>query len=438
MTPSPTIRGSAFWRGFAALLLAFVVAQLSLQVDVAMLARHAPGMSGAYVLFTRLVLIDWVAAMAFGAVVSVAIAQAARHGSASLVIRWAMGLAGLIGIVLLLTGWLLYPALAPWVAGGDEALVAMLESAIPWFVAGAPFRILNACAAFALHATHRGTTILRWKVCEVAAKVAMNIVFLNIIEAGFVGCFMASLLVQAASSGWVLMCLRKQTGGFPLLPPKRWGCEQAIKGAWEGQRILSMQLLGLITVGLFAWPGISMVTTERLDAFGAGVALAMLVFSPLAALSRFLAIRFSGRPDCEVQALMRELLSHGIPMIAMVAVLLALGQHWLGLSVYAQQGPWWSIFVWSLALSLPVRLATNILRAALQGRGDFNNVAKADSLMGWILGLPLIAIGLKLDSPTLAYAYLWLPEISIFAWLTFRYRASARMRDAATGIAENS
>lgn len=81
---------------------------------------------------------------------------------------------------------------------------------------------------------------------------------------------------------------------------------------------------------------------------------------------------------------------------------------------------------------------TPILCVLLQGRGDFNDVAKADSLMGWILGLPLIAIGLKLDSPTLTYAYLWFPEISIFAWLTFRYRAPARMRGAAAGITENS
>lgn len=434
--PTPTIRSKVFWQGFLALLVAFAVAQLSLQVDVVMLAQRVPGMTGAYVMLTRLVVIDLVVTMAYGAVVSVAIAQAVRQGNADLVVRWSLGLASLIGLLLLVAGWVFYPMLAPWVAGGDVALVAMLKMAIPWFAVGAPFRVLNACAAFALHATQQGTYVVRWKLCEVGAKVAMNIVFLDLLDAGFAGCFMASLLVHATSSGWVLLHLHRQTGGFPTLPPRRWSGEQAVKSAWETQRILAMQLLGLLTIGLFASPWISTVTPERLDAFGAGLALAMLVFAPIAAFSRFLAIRFSARSAREVDALMHELLTYGVAVATSVAILLALGQHWLGQAIYTQEGLWWATFIWSLALSLPLRLAANILRAAMQSRGSFNSVAKADTLLSWGLGLPLVVVGLNLELPMLAYTYLWLPETAVLAWLTFRYRALARRDQAPAGAVE--
>jgi len=427
MRPATSIRDQLFWQGFPALVVAFSVAQLSLQVDVAMLAQRSPSLPGAYVMLTRLVLVDLVIMMAYGAVISVAVANGARRGDADLISRWAMGLAGMIGLLLLAAGWIVYPILVPWVAGGKEELVALLAFAIPWFATGAPFRMLNTCAAFVLHGTQQTARVVRWKVYEVGGKVAMNIVFLDLLDAGFAGCFMASLLVHAISSAWVLMHLRKQTGGYPALPPLGWSSEQIVKSAWEAQRILSMQLLGLLSVSLFTSPWLSTVTTARLDAFGAGLTMAMLVFAPLVAFSRFLAIRFSMLTLSETSRLMRQLFSHGVPTACAVALVLAVGQQWLGLTIYAQQGVWWSAFVWSLALSLPIRLAANVLRAALQSRGGFNVVAKADSLLGWGLGLPLIAIGLMCDLPPLVYAYLWLPETAVLAWLACRYRTSRNL-----------
>lgn len=437
MTAPLSIRTGAFWQGFAALLLAFGVAQLSLQVDVVMLGQRAPGSVGAYVMLTRLVMIDLVVTMAYGAVASVTIAQAVRDGDASLTIRWAMGLAGLIGALLLGAGWITYPLLVPWVAGGDETLVTMLELAIPWFVAGAPFRMINSCAAFAFHATQRGAWVVRWKLCEVVLKLIMNVVFLDFLDAGFAGCLMASLLVHAVSTCWVLWQLRRQSGGLPVLPPLSWSRKQAVKSTWEAQRILALQLLGLLTLSLFASPTISTVTTARLDAFAAGLALAMLVFSPLAAFLRFLAIRFSGRTTADIDVLTRELLRFGVPVAALAGLLLSWGQNWLGQAVYAQQGLWWHVFVWSLAFSLPVRVAGTVLRAGLQSRGGFNEVAKADTLLGWGLGLPITAVGLALDLPILAYAFLWLPEVALVAWLAFRYRATSCVDEAPAVANEN-
>ncbi|WP_449422524.1 methanobactin export MATE transporter MbnM [Rhodanobacter lindaniclasticus] len=432
-----SIRTGAFWQGFAALLLAFGVAQLSLQVDVVMLGQRAPGGPGAYVMLTRLVLIDLVVTMAYGAVASVTIAQAVRGGNASQVIRWAMGLAGLTGTLLLVTGGIVYPLLAPWAAGGDSSLLTMLELAFPWFVAGAPFRMLNSCAAFALHATQQGVWVVRWKLCEVTLKVVANIVFLDYFDAGFSGCFMASLMVHAGSTCWVLWHLRRQTGGLPALPPLRWSREQAVKSAWEAQRMLAMQLLGLLTIGLFASPMVSTVTTERLDAFAAGMALAMLVFSPFTAFFRFLAIRLSGQVAADVNMLIRELLLYGVPAAVLAGLFLSSGQQLLGQSIYAQQGPWWSTFIWSLAFSLPVRVAGAVLRAALQSRGGFNQVAKSDTLLGWGLGLPFVVIGLVLNLPILAYAFLWLPEAAMVAWLTRQHRATLSMDAGRAAVAEN-
>ncbi len=196
------------------MVVAFSVVPVSMQIDVVMLARYSPSMPGAYVLLTRLVRVNLVIAMAYRAVTSGAIAHRTHRGNANLVSRWAMGLAGLIGL-LLVVGWILYPILALWVANSDKEMAAWLALGILWFVAGAPFRVFNACATFALHTLQQVAWVVRWKVGEVGGKVAMNLIFVDFLDAGFAGCFMGSLGIPVISSASVLMRLRLQPGGYP-------------------------------------------------------------------------------------------------------------------------------------------------------------------------------------------------------------------------------
>lgn len=425
MTAGGVALDRAFWRGFPALLLAFAVAQLLQQVDMATLARLGGGAPAAYVLLVRLALVDLVAVMALGAVTSVTVSQAARAGDPGPAIRRSLAVALAVGVALGLVGVAAYRAVAPWVAGGDDALAALVVTAVPWFAAAAPLRMVNGSAAFVLHAMNDGPAVVRWKLCEVVAKLGLNILFLEAFGAGFAGCFMASLLLQAGSAAWALARLRRLAGGGPSWPPWTWAMDFLRKAGWEAQRVLSTLLLGLVTVMLFASSLIGTADPARLDAFAAGSVLALLVFAPFVAFLRFLAMRFAGRPPAEIASLVRALLWRGVPVAAMLALLLNVGGDWLGASLYGQTGPWWSMLVAALAVSLPVRVAANTMRAALQATGEFAGVAKIDSLLGWCLGLPLIVLGLCWDAPAVAYGYLVVPEVFALLGLSLRLRGLA-------------
>lgn len=412
----------AFWRGFPALLLAFAVAQLMQQIDVGMLARVDPQAPAAYVLLLRIAVADLVAMMAFGAVASVTVAQAARDGDPGPTIRRALGLAALLGVGLGGLGLVLYGPAARAIVGTDGP-AALVAAAVPWFAAAAPLRLVNACAAFALHATGAGGVVVRWKLGELVGKAALNGLFLFVLDGGFVGCFVAGLLLNLLSVGWVLRRLHRTLGGGLGWPGRRWALDLLRKTAWEAQRVASGQILALATVTLFASPLIGAAESGRFNAFAAGSVLATLVFAPFVAFLRFLAMRFAGRSASDVAALAGALWRRGAPVTLALAAALILSGDWLGAALYGQSGPWWSGLVTALSLSLPIRLAANILRAASQASGAFAQVARIDGLLGWGVGGPLILFGLHWNLPAVAYAHLVVPEALALLWLWRRWAA---------------
>lgn len=422
MTPAAPALDRMFWRGFPALLLAFAMAQLLQQLDVAMLARLGAGGAAAYVVLTRLALADLVGIIAVGSVISVTVAAAVRAGEPGTAIRRSLGLAVIAGAAVGVVGAAAYPPALPWVTGGEGPTAGLAAAAIPWFTAAAPFRMVNSSAAFILHALGEGRLVVRWKLSELAAKLLLNLVFLHGLDAGFAGCFQASLLLHAGSAVWALVRIGRLAGGGPVLPPRAWAADVLRKSAWEAQRVLSTMLLGLVLVTLFASPLLAGTDPARLDAFAVGSALAMLVLAPFNALLRFLAMRFAGRDEAEIAGLVRALMLRGVPALSVAALLLMAAEGWIGATIYAQGGPWWSGLVVALALSLPIRVAANATRAALQATGRFGGVARIDSALGWGIGLPVAALGLYWDAPAVAYAYLVLPEAAALLWLGRRWR----------------
>lgn len=434
MTVARPAIGRDFWRGFPALLLAFLVAQAAQQVDVSLLARFVGGEGvTVYVLLLRLALVDLVATMALGSVISVTVGHAAREGREGLAIRWSLALSLLAGGVLGCAGALLYPAAAPWMAGGDAGAAAELAAAIPWFCAATPVRLVNGSATFMVHAVGAGGVALRWKLAELAGRTLLVALVLGPLEAGLVGCFVAGLLLNALSAAWGARWLLRHAPAPVTLPARRWMADLLGKALWETQRLLSAHLLALAGIALFASPLLVPADTARLGAFAAGTVMAALVFAPFVALLRFLAMRLAGRSGQELPRLVTALLRLGVPAGAAVGLALVAVAEPLGAHVYGQGGPWWVWFVAALGLSLPFRAAANIVRAALQATGGFAGVAVLDAVLGWGVGLPLIVAGLWLDVPAIAYASLCLPEALAALWLWRRFQA--RTRSNAGGVA---
>jgi hypothetical protein len=408
------------WRGYCPLLLALVAMQLAQQIDLLMIARAGEGGSGAYVLLMRASLIEIVLMAAFGVVASTTVGRAQRDENGARETSQILGLAALIGILCGALGLWLYPRIAIRLA--DAAGVASLvrEGAF-WFSLSAPFRFLNCASAFVLHAQGRHRFVLRWRLAELVAKFGGNLLTMDALGFGFEGCFVTSATIAVGSCilcGFVLSTPQAEWIAVPRHSLLRDVLRSTIA---EAQRLLSMQLAALAALALFAAPWLGRYDVSRLDAFAAGQILMLIVFAPLVALMQFVTVRFSTLSEERQTTLLQTIWMQGLPIAIAAAAALYSTRDWLG-RLYGHHGPWWSVLIEAMAISLPLRVVSNVRRATFQARGAFKEVATADGLAFWFLMVPLIAIGLHLDSPSVAYLSLIAPEAFCAIWLGTRLR----------------
>ncbi|HEY8261254.1 MAG TPA: methanobactin export MATE transporter MbnM [Methylosinus sp.] len=400
-----------FWRGYWPLLLTVGAVQLSQQVDILMVARVADGAPSAYLIIMRLAILDVVLTAAIGAVISTAVGQARSggHGYTSHIIGQALGLALPAGLCCCALGLSLYPRVAPWLTSDNEILALVGPGAF-WFSVAAPFRMWNSACTFILHASGRGALVVKWKFVEVGAKAAATFLAVEFFRCGFSSCFIAALFVAIASTIWCRRALWSSLGIDGLSLPDYASTTKFMRWTgWEAQRIMSIQLATLACLALFSARWLGNYDVSRVDSYAAGQTLTLMVLAPFMALVQFLAFRLAPIPDDFLESSVRILWRHGLPVAISAGYLLFLSCDQLG-HLYGQCGPWWSTFIESLAISLPLRYTTNVMRAALQSRGGFAIVATLDSAAFWLLATPLVAIGLYLDSAPVAYLSLIVPE----------------------------
>ena len=413
-----------FWRGYWPLLLALGAAQLLQQADILMIGRLGGAAPGAYLMLTRAAILDVVLMAAMGAVASTTVAQALRNGDPGRTVSQVLGLALLLGLCCAALGFWLYPRVARSIAGEGE-VAALMGSGVVWFSLSAPLRFVNSASAFVLHALGRGGLVVRWKLLEVAAKAAGNFLAMEVLGLGFSGCFMTGLIIGIASALWSVRALFPPQARRISVPGYSWAREFLRSTGWEAQRLLTVQLAGFTCLALFAAPWLGKYDVSRLNAFASGQALMVLIFAPFVAMTRFLAIRFAALREDRLPALMQTVWAEGATLAVGAAFLLFLSCDWLG-RLYGQHGPWWSIFIQAIAISLPLRFAANVMRALLQSRSAFAAVTTVDNAAFWLIAAPLVAMGLYLDSPLVAYSSLIIPEMACAAWLWRRLEISRR------------
>ncbi len=413
-----------FWRGYGPLLLAIGASQLTQQADIVMVGRLGGGASGAYVMLTRLAIVDIVLMTAMGAVASTAVAEAQRNGETAPVAGRALGLAALAGVCCGVFGLSLYPHVAEWLTGEGET-AALIADGVFWYTLAAPFRFFINTAVFVLHVLGHGASVVRWKLIEVGAKAAGNFLIMEFFGLGFPGCFASGFIIAIISATWCRRMLSPYNVQWLCVPGYSWTLQFLRSTAWESQRIVSAQLAVLTCLALFAAPWLGQNDGHRLNSYAAGQTLMLLVFAPLMALMRFLAFRLPKLDEGEFAPIVRTLWLHGAPITISVASILFVSRDVLG-DLYGQRGPWWSTLIQALALSLPLRYATNVMRAVVQAQGAFGAVAAADSAAAWLFAVPLVASGLYVDAPVVAYLSLIVPEAACAAWLWRRLHPPRR------------
>jgi len=408
----------SFWRGFLPMLASFWISALVVQLDMAMIAKLGAGALAGYGLVLRVALVDVALTAAVGSISLIVVSRAQEKGTHRKLLKEIWICATLLGLLTASIGAFAYPLVIDLLANQGPA-AEFARSAIFIYILATPLRMIVSATSFAIHALGRGGLVLSWKVCETAAKAALNVLFIR--SFGFVGCFVASFLVSILSVFWALVVIRRivvtegerQPSGFRA---------SFIRGCIvESTRGLAPQFAVFASFALFALAGNGSEGIQRLDAYAAVQGLIVLVLAPVMAATRFFAMRFSGRDPADVKRLITALLLEGGPVLLVLAGALALGRDALGAALYTNLGIWWSSFAGALALSLPLRYVGALLRGALLSRGRIGAVAAVDSAAPWFVALPLIALGLLLDQPLIACLSLLVPEAVCLLWLWRRH-----------------
>ena len=403
----------SFWRGFPPMLASFCLRALLVQLDLTMIAGLGAGALAGYALVSRVAMLDAALTVAVGSVSLLVVSRAQTAGVKRKLLTEIWLCAALLGFAAAVIGALAYPLLIDWLARQDPA-GEFARSAIFIYISATPIRMVESAAIFVLHSLGRSSLILAWQICETIVKAALNLSLIS--SFGFIGCFIASVIVEVLSLLWALILIRRIVVAQGESPSAGFRASFLRGCLVESTRGLAPQLAVFASFALFALFESESGGLQRLDAYAAIQGLIVLVLAPLLAATRFFAMRFSGRSPGEVKRLLSTLLLRGGPLVLILAGLLALGRNSLGAALYGSLGPWWSSFAGALALSLPLRYAGALLRGALLSRGRIGAVATADGAAPWLVALPLIALGLSLDQPTIACLSLLAPEAVCLLW----------------------
>ena len=403
----------SFWRGFPPMLASFCLRALLVQLDLTMIAGLGAGALAGYALVSRVAMLDAALTVAVGSVSLLVVSRAQTAGVKRKLLTEIWLCAALLGFAAAAIGALAYPLLIDWLARQDPA-GEFARSAIFIYISATPIRMVESAAIFVLHSLGRSSLILAWQICETIVKAALNLSLIS--SFGFIGCFIASVIVEVLSLLWALILIRRIVVAQGESPSAGFRASFLRGCLVESTRGLAPQLAVFASFALFALFESESGGLQRLDAYAAIQGLIVLVLAPLLAATRFFAMRFSGRSPGEVKRLLSTLLLRGGPLVLILAGLLALGRNSLGAALYGSLGPWWSSFAGALALSLPLRYAGALLRGALLSRGRIGAVATADGAAPWLVALPLIALGLSLDQPTIACLSLLAPEAVCLLW----------------------
>lgn len=411
---------AGLWRAWLPLLLVLWLTQFGAQIELAWLAHHHSQAPLAGQTLWRVAWLDALLSMACGVVAAGALARAPQPERAARLGELAAWLA-LLSPMLTLAGLALYPWLGARVSPSPE-VAAALRAAWPLFALTAPVRLLAHVGLLLLHALGDWRRVAAYKTLELALRAGLCALWAA--EQGVLGVVRANAIGAALLAALCALSLARACPGWTWPRwPRLW--RLCVDLGWEARRLGSAQLFALAGLSAFAaWPA-AHGDDGRFAAYCLGSALALLCQTPLLALLRALMVWLPSLSPHQQARTLRGLALRGLPWAVALALLAALACHQWGVRVYQLHGDWWLAFVCCLAAALPARYLGNLHRARCWATGDFARVARHDSVLTWMLGLPCMLAGLALDAPWLGCGYLLWPECA-WLWLQRRKHVTAQ------------
>lgn len=394
-----------FLKTYWPLLVSFIGGRLILQTDLMMISTLGESATAAFAIPLRIMVLDMVAAFAFAPVVSVAVGAAATERDKGLIVRRALLLCVPMSLVLTIAGLFLYLRLIPFFTR-DAAVAGMASDAVIWLTFAIPARLTMFVASMAIHGLGRGKSLFALNAAEVILNVLLNAALMFGFGFGFKGAYIGTFIISYAGLFWSLSLLKPWIFGEGprAVLELRWIKELLAPAGAEVGRIASERLAALAVLAIFS----AAASTALLSAFAVAMEAQFLLLMPLVAVMRAAAVSLAGGEarTGDPYAGLGPVLRAGLAAAVIVSVLLLGAGMSFGPRAYhlsEEAARWWYPFVVYLALCLPLKFADSLQRGAWQSRRRFDVVSLVDTIGQWVVLVPAVFIGVRLNSPWLTW-----------------------------------
>lgn len=399
---------------FIPMLLSFLASRLLLQTDLVFLSPLGENVIAAFGVPARIMLLDTIIAFAVAPVVSVLVAQKQNTDEKRLAIEQSLSISFCLGIFLLIICSFIYPYLTLKIIP-DQSVAYMAKPAVQLLTLAIPAQLITFTGTMILFSLKKGHKLLPMYAFCLILNAILDAILIHYLEVGFLGAYLSTLFVSCIRCGWVLYLLKDtySLSGIIKCPPIE--CVKLfMKNVGpEFARTLSWQIFWFATLFFFAK---DTMLTWRLSAYSVATEFYFLFSMFFVALMRTTAITASEhhkKSTASVYSSFKKVVLYGIFPVIVFSLILMLSSSALGTNIYHLSGEslrWWNIFITSYAISLPLCLINSIQRGIWQSKCRFGSLFTLDLFLYWVIFLPGIYLGLKINNPWLTWIGFFLTE----------------------------
>lgn len=413
---------SLFWKTFSAMLAVFMASKLIIQTDLIMIAPLGETLLAAYAAPARIMLLDAIVAFGLGPVVSVLISGEKNTVKRGAHIRTVMSLSLYLGLMLMLTGLLLYPRLLDLIVE-NKNVVTLATPALIILTLSIPLRLMQFIGTMVLYGIGRGQQIIPYLIGSIVLNATLNFLFIYVLKMGFTGCYVATFLTAVFELAFTLYLLREELALKMLYHPPQLRPLKTLLGPAIPETLRLICVFGVQFAALALYASRD-TWLAQLSAYAVGAELYVFLLMPLIAAMRSTAVVLAqDAPVLQKIGLLKTLLpvfKRGIVFVLIASLLLTGLGETLGTSVFHLSQAaliWWQPFVLLTALALPLTLFNALQRGAWQSQKRFGSLFYIDAGIQWGIIIPCIAIGLHLNNAWIAWSWVLLSELTTSAVL---------------------
>jgi len=419
------IRPKIFWQAYIPIFLSFVTSRLILQTDLLMVSPLGEAATAAFAVPSKIMIIDSIVAIALGPVISIAISRETSESVKCKLIASALGLTCLISCALTLIGLMIYPHFVSSIIT-NPVVEEMSQNAVFWMTLSIPIRMLIFVGGMCLFACGEGKRVSKIYFITISLNALLDWLFIYTFSFGFVGAYLATVLVSTIELVWILYLIVKKIRQFPLgRVSVSFVCSLATKFGPEWVRLISWQLEGFAILAILAsqWDWF-----PALSLFGVSAEVTALLTMPLVAMMRnvsmVLAEHYKGSDFFVAKQLLKSVTRDTVLAYIFIGMLVFVIGMNFGPAIYKLDSDrlvWWNAFIPIFSISLPFFAYGSLVRGIYQACGKFKEIASIEIVITWILFIPALYYALTTQNPFVFFAILYGKEIIILSLLRFKF-----------------